>query len=194
MQYTPVSDVMWFQSLLTLLHFVNNLTVSEMEKKDKLWKLRPWLDSFRKKCLQVVLEEHNSVDEMMIPFKGKSRSIKQYMRGKPHPWGFKLWVRTGISALPISLTLMCTKAVSMEYKPNLNLDCQVILWWSLSPNCKEGQTYKWCVDLLDSSAAKYKLPMKLHRWYMYIFWHTIILAVVSAWLLYKWDCKALKIS
>ncbi|CAL8264860.1 unnamed protein product [Gadus morhua 'NCC'] len=27
---------------------------------------------------------------------------------------------------------------------------------------------------------------------MYIFWHTIILAVVNAWLLYKRDCKALK--
>ncbi|KAJ4947003.1 hypothetical protein JOQ06_009045, partial [Pogonophryne albipinna] len=50
----------------------------------------------REKCLQVVPEEHNSVDEMMIPFKGKFSSIKQYMRGKPHPWGFKVWVRTGM--------------------------------------------------------------------------------------------------
>lgn len=55
-RYTPVSDVMSrnrFQSLLTSLHFTNNLTVSEMEKKDKLWKLRPWLNSFRERCLQV---------------------------------------------------------------------------------------------------------------------------------------------
>ena len=29
---------------------------------------------------------------------------------------------------------------------------------------------------------------------MYIFWHTIILAVVNDWLLYKQDCKALKMS
>ncbi|KAJ3608478.1 hypothetical protein NHX12_025525 [Muraenolepis orangiensis] len=74
-------------------------TLSETEKKDKLWKLRLWLDSFREKCLQVVPEEHNSVDEMMIPFKGKFSSIKQYMRGKPNPWGFKVWVRTGISGM-----------------------------------------------------------------------------------------------
>ncbi|XP_062866090.1 uncharacterized protein LOC134328792 [Trichomycterus rosablanca] len=42
--YTPVSDVMSrnrCQSLLTSLHFVNNLTVSEAQKKDTLWKLRP---------------------------------------------------------------------------------------------------------------------------------------------------------
>ena len=41
-------------------------------------------------------EEHNSVDEMMVNFKGKS-TIKQYIRGKPNPWGFKLWGRAGIS-------------------------------------------------------------------------------------------------
>ncbi|KAJ4926918.1 hypothetical protein JOQ06_014662 [Pogonophryne albipinna] len=31
---------------------------------------------------------------------------------------------------------------------------------------------------------------KSRRWY--IFWHTIILAVINAWLLYKRECKALK--
>lgn len=102
-RYSPVSDVMSrnrFQSLLTSLHFVDNLTVSDMEQNsDKLWKLRPWLDAFRQRCLQVVPEEHNSVDEMMIPFRGKFSSIKQYMRGKPNPWGFKLWVRTGVSGI-----------------------------------------------------------------------------------------------
>ncbi|KAK7149118.1 hypothetical protein R3I94_008658 [Phoxinus phoxinus] len=55
--------------------------------------------------------------------------------------------------------------------------------------------YMGGVDLLDSFTAKYKFPIKSRRWYMYIFWHTIILAVVNAWLLYKErDCKALKMS
>ncbi|XP_034087382.1 piggyBac transposable element-derived protein 2-like [Gymnodraco acuticeps] len=56
-------------------------------------------------------------------------------------------------------------------------------------------TYNKCmggVDLLDSFTAKYKFPMKSRRWYVYIFWHTIILAVINAWLLYKRECKALK--
>ncbi|KAF0026149.1 hypothetical protein F2P81_020886 [Scophthalmus maximus] len=35
--------------------------------------------------------------------------------------------------------------------------------------------------------------MTLRRWYIFIFWRTIILAVVYIWLLYKWDCKALNI-
>ena len=47
---------------------------------------------------------------------------------------------------------------------------------------------------MDSFAPKNKFPMKSHRWYIYIFWHTIILAVINAWLLYKRDCKALKMT
>ncbi|KAJ8344740.1 hypothetical protein SKAU_G00289330 [Synaphobranchus kaupii] len=35
----------------------------------------------------------------MIPFKGKFSGIRQYMKGKPHPWGFKVWARTGISGI-----------------------------------------------------------------------------------------------
>ncbi|KAJ4932945.1 hypothetical protein JOQ06_029783, partial [Pogonophryne albipinna] len=52
--------------------------------------------------------------------------------------------------------------------------------------------YMGGVDLLDSFTAIYKFPMKSRRWYVYIFWHTIILAVINAWLLYKRDCRALK--
>ena len=57
--------------------------------KDKLWKLRPWLESFREKCLQVVPKEHNSLDEIMIHFKGKFSRQAEYIRGKPNSWGLK---------------------------------------------------------------------------------------------------------
>ena len=45
--------------------------------------------------------------------------------------------------------------------------------------------YMGGVDLLDSFTAKHKYALKSWRWYMYMFWHTITLAVVNAWLLYK---------
>ena len=48
--YNPVCSVMSrnrFQLLLTNFHFVNNLMVSSEEKKDKLWKIRPWLSAMR---------------------------------------------------------------------------------------------------------------------------------------------------
>lgn len=49
--HTPIADVICNRSLLTALHFalhsVNNLTVPEIEKKDKLWKFRPYPNSER---------------------------------------------------------------------------------------------------------------------------------------------------
>jgi len=95
--YKPVAEVMsWnrFQLLLRSIHFVDNFCISDDQKKDKLWKIRPWLDKLRQNCQAVVPEEHNSVDEMTIAYKGRTSSIKQYIRAKPHPWGFKIWAQT----------------------------------------------------------------------------------------------------
>ena len=41
-------------------------------------------------------EETNSVDEQMIPFKGKS-SLQRYLPKKPKKWGFKVFSRNGQS-------------------------------------------------------------------------------------------------
>uniref|UniRef100_A0A2C9LG34 PiggyBac transposable element-derived protein domain-containing protein n=1 Tax=Biomphalaria glabrata TaxID=6526 RepID=A0A2C9LG34_BIOGL len=96
-RYDPVAGVMSrnrFQSLLSNLHFVNNNLATNEEKSDKLWKIRPWLKLFRNNCLKVIAHENNSIDEMMIPFKGKFSKLKQFIKGKPHPWGIKVWART----------------------------------------------------------------------------------------------------
>ncbi|KAM3850305.1 tripartite motif-containing protein 16-like, partial [Diretmus argenteus] len=125
------------------LKMVNNLAVSETEK-DKLWIFRPWLDSFREKCLQVVPEEHNSVDEMMIPFKGRFSSIKQYMRGKPHPWGFKVWVRTGISGMMCDFDVYQGSNNGIRAKSELGLSGDVVM--KLASTLPEGQNYKIYAD------------------------------------------------
>ena len=38
------------------------------------------------------------MDEIRVLFKGRS-SLKQYIRGKPNSWGFKLWGRAGASGV-----------------------------------------------------------------------------------------------
>ena len=65
-RYGPVSDVMStcrnrFQALLTSIHFVDNETVLDEQKKDKLWKLRPLLDMFKSKCRLITPGEHQSI-------------------------------------------------------------------------------------------------------------------------------------
>ena len=84
------------EKLMRSIHFVDNLNISEEEKKDRVWKLRPWLSCLRGQFLLVSPEEYQAVDEIMVPFKGKS-FLKQYMPNKPHKWGFKMWGRSGIS-------------------------------------------------------------------------------------------------
>ena len=47
------------------------------------------------------------------------------------------------------------------------------------------------VDLLDACVARYKYHMRSWRWYLYLFWQTIMLGLVNAWLIYCCDCKLL---
>ena len=48
------------------------------------------------------------------------------------------------------------------------------------------------VDLLDMLSALYKFSFKSRRWYMYIWWHTVTVAVINAWNLYRRDQKMLE--
>ena len=96
--YAPVADVMSrnrFEKLLTMLHFQDN-NVPEQVKRDKAWKIRPWLTALKERCLLTPPEECHAIDEMMVPFKGRSH-MKVYMPAKPRKWGFKMWGRAGVS-------------------------------------------------------------------------------------------------
>lgn len=65
---------------------------------DKLFKIRPFIDAFRKNCLLTEPAEFNSIDEFIIPFKGRS-NLKQYNKNKPHKWGFKGFARCSGSGI-----------------------------------------------------------------------------------------------
>ncbi|XP_041834127.1 piggyBac transposable element-derived protein 3-like [Melanotaenia boesemani] len=85
-----------FEQILRYLHFADNAT--QQPGEDKLVKIRPVLDTLQKTFLSAVdPEECQSIDEMIIPFKGQL-SIKQYIPKKPKPWGVKVWVRAGGSS------------------------------------------------------------------------------------------------
>lgn len=85
-----------FEIIKRFLHFHDNSNVPS-NNTDRLIKLRPFLDLLHKTFHEARQpEECHSVDEMMVPFKGRS-TIKQYIKSKPKPWGFKIWVRAGVS-------------------------------------------------------------------------------------------------
>nr|XP_037291023.1 piggyBac transposable element-derived protein 3-like [Rhipicephalus microplus] len=85
-----------FFKLRNNLHIV--LEDSGLDRKDRLWKGRPFLRLIRKRCLKLPLEQECSLDEQMTPFKGQL-SIKQYVKGKPSLWGIKVFALCGSSGL-----------------------------------------------------------------------------------------------
>ena len=86
-----------FEHLKRFLHFNDNASMPT-DCTDKLYKIRPVLESVREKCRNLEQEEYNAVDEQMIPTKSRS-SIKQYMPKKPHKWGYKVFSRCGSSGM-----------------------------------------------------------------------------------------------
>ena len=236
---------------------------------------------------------------MMIQYKGRTSSIKQYIRGKPHPWGFKIWARTSSSGIlcdfdvyqggdgnrseleqgadvvlhlaaslpshqnfkiyadnfftsvPLVEKLMergmhyvgtvrpnrlpgCLLKTEKELKGNgrgsfdfrveTSTNIVAVRWFDnkavtllssyIGPEpvemarrwdkkakeyinierpavVQEYNRFMGGIDLLDSLLAKYKYRMKSKRWYMYLFWNSLMMAVVNSWLLYRRDCHLL---
>ena len=90
-----------FSKIRNNLHLVDNLQHDETSN-DKYWKVRPILDKFQERILLEKVEAMLSIDEQMCPFRGRKipLGIRQYMKGKPTPWGIKFFFLCGVSGMP----------------------------------------------------------------------------------------------
>ena len=66
------------------------------ENNDQLWKLKPVIEAVRKHCRELPPEKNNSIDEKMIPFKGRMPA-KQFIKNKLNLAGFTNFVICGKS-------------------------------------------------------------------------------------------------
>jgi hypothetical protein len=82
-----------FLQIFRYLHFCDEDHAREQNQlTDKLYKLKPLLMHMRKTFMEnYIPERETSVDECMIPFKGRL-GMKQYMKDKPVKWGIKVWM------------------------------------------------------------------------------------------------------
>ncbi|KAK3883316.1 hypothetical protein Pcinc_012352 [Petrolisthes cinctipes] len=78
-----------FDDVIRYTHFVN----SEKPKvDDRFWKVRPLFDAINKAAEEYIEKiEYVSVDESMIKY-FDPHSLKQFIRGKPVRFGYKVWV------------------------------------------------------------------------------------------------------
>lgn len=91
LRFPPVAEVLScnrFNDLKKYIHFNNNsrrVTNRDDPSYDQYYKVRPFLNILRDACLQLEPKEKVSIDEQMIPYKGKN-SLRQYILKKPKKW------------------------------------------------------------------------------------------------------------
>ena len=100
-RFPPIANTMSlkrFQKLRRYIHFSDNNEADGAP--DRYFKVRPVMEMVRRNFLAIEHEGEFSVDEMMVPYKGtRAGNLRQYIRGKPHKWGFKLFTRAGVSGI-----------------------------------------------------------------------------------------------
>lgn len=77
-----------FLQIMKFIHLADN---TKMVENDKAWKLRPFMEKIREKCLKNFVPHQNlNYDESMVKYFGK-HGCKQFIRGKPIRFGYKMW-------------------------------------------------------------------------------------------------------
>jgi len=95
----------------------------ETKKRDRLWKVRPVLDSVRAGCLQITRDRDVSIDEQMIPFT-RACELRQYVPNKPNPVGLKNFVA---ASLVVDFAVYQGANSYSTFQPELKLGI-VVLW------------------------------------------------------------------
>ena len=94
--YEPISNVFSRNRFENIKRFVH---INDTNKnRGRLYKIRPIFEKLRQNCVSMIPEEYISIDEQIIPFKGRS-FLRRYMPKKPHKWGFKIFSRNGVSGM-----------------------------------------------------------------------------------------------
>uniref|UniRef100_A0A672KYQ5 PiggyBac transposable element-derived protein 3-like n=2 Tax=Sinocyclocheilus grahami TaxID=75366 RepID=A0A672KYQ5_SINGR len=94
-RFPPVADTMSvkrFKVLRRHVHFNDNFQMEGCT--DRFHKIRPLLDMLREQCLLIPPTNRQSVDEVMVAYKGtRAGKLRQYIKNKPDKWRFKIFCR-----------------------------------------------------------------------------------------------------
>lgn len=127
-----IADVMsrnrW-EEIKNNLHFNNNDNMPRPNdpEKDRLFKIRPLIDSLQTTFKKIPLEESMiCVDEQIVPFKGKS-ALKQYNPKKPHKWGYKIFVLCDKNGLIHNFEVYTGKILPPTTLPDIGPSSNVVL-------------------------------------------------------------------
>ena len=106
---TPIfSNIMGrdcFRVIKSCLDIAENHNLAQ----SKVAKVLPLLELLRTNCQQFgVFHKNLSIDESMVPYSGL-HSAKQYIKGKPVKFGYKLWMLCSSDGYPYNFEIYCGK-------------------------------------------------------------------------------------
>ncbi|XP_050704963.1 piggyBac transposable element-derived protein 3-like [Eriocheir sinensis] len=94
-QVTDYMSAKRFKQLRSTIHFNNNDYAKA--STDRFYKIRPLFTGITKQFLRVKETPHQSVDEVMVAYKGTmAGNLRQYIANKPDKFGYKLFCRASI--------------------------------------------------------------------------------------------------
>ena len=154
-----------FYTMSSYLHTDDNSTIKARDDSecDKPFKARPFVDSINSSFPEIELEEYNSVDELIIPLKGRS-SLKQYVRNRPHKWRIKVFARTGFSGIARDFEVYVGKGTVKDVS-SLGISGDIVS--RLLDGLPKGKNYKVLMDnrFTSFSSASCVPSKKLKFWY-----------------------------
>nr|CAH7715737.1 unnamed protein product [Callosobruchus chinensis] len=120
-----------FKLLRRFIHFNDNSLVTQ-ETKDRFFKVRPLIEKIRENCQKFHIENDFSIDETMVAYKGtRAGNLRQYIKNKPHKWGYKVFVIAGVSGIILDVIPYQGSATFTELKVGVGASIVIALCRSL---------------------------------------------------------------
>lgn len=131
-----------FEHILSNIHCCDN---NNLEKNDRFAKVRPLFDKMNSRFLDFApIDQFHCVDEAMVPYFGR-HGCKQFIRGKPLRYGYKLWAGASASGYIVWYEpYQGAKSEIRDCYKNLGLGPSVVL------------------EYADVLLSKYKLPYSIY--------------------------------
>lgn len=126
-----VADIMsrnrW-EFIKSNVHLNDNLKALPLDNpdRDRLYKVCPIIDHMKQKFLAIPMLQMLSVDEQIVPFKGRS-SLKTYNPKKPVKWGYKIFVMFDSHGLVHDFMFYAGTITTPEGLPDLGATINVVL-------------------------------------------------------------------
>ena len=96
------------------------------QNRDKLFKIRPIIDSLFPKFQSIPQSQMLSIDEQMVPFKGQS-ALKQYVPNKPYKWGYKIFILCDTRGLVHNFEIYTGKINPVAGCPDIGASGNIVL-------------------------------------------------------------------